>query len=184
MKIYKILLLITAIFFVNSCSNKEDTVIMETNYGLLKIKVDYENAPKHAENFIKLVKNKFYDKLQFHRIIPGFMIQGGDPLSKDDNPSNDGTGGPGYMIPAEIKLKHSRGDLAAARMGDRANPEKKSNGSQFYICLQDLPQLDNNYTVFGKVIDGIEVIDKIAQVKTDRRDHPLTPVVIERAYIK
>lgn len=184
MKFFKLFFLLSALFLLNACSQKEDTVVMETNYGVIKIKVDYDNAPKHAANFIKLVKEKFYDNLQFHRIIPGFMIQGGDPLSKDNDPSNDGRGGPGYMIPAEIKVKHLRGSVAAARMGDRVNPEKKSNGSQFYICLQDLPQLDNKYTVFGKVTDGMDVVDKIAEVQTNRIDHPLTPVIIERAYVK
>ena len=185
MKLSKLLFpLAVFLLLFNACSQKPDTVVMETNYGPITIKVDYDNAPKHAENFIKLVKNKFYDNLQFHRVIPGFVIQGGDPLSKDDDPKNDGTGGPGYMIPAEINAKHLRGSVAAARMGDRVNPEKKSNGSQFYICLQPLPQLDNKYTVFGKVIDGMDTVDKIAQVQTNPMDHPLTPVVIERAYVK
>jgi cyclophilin family peptidyl-prolyl cis-trans isomerase len=184
LKFSKILLLLTIFFIFIGCTPKEDTVIMETNYGIIKIKVDYDNAPKHAANFIKLVKNKFYDGLQFHRVIPGFMIRGGDPLSKDDDISNDGTGGPGYMIPAEIKAIHTRGSLAAARMGDQVNPERKSNGSQFYICLLDLTQLDGQYTVFGKVISGMETVDKIAEVKTNRRDHPLTPVIIKKAYVK
>jgi cyclophilin family peptidyl-prolyl cis-trans isomerase len=135
LKFSKIILILAGLLFFGACSQKEDTVIMETNYGVIKIKVDYDHAPKHAANFIKLVKNKFYDGLQFHRVIPGFMIQGGDPLSKDDDISNDGTGGPGYTLPAEIDRIHLRGSVAAARLGDNVNPEKKSNGSQFYICL-------------------------------------------------
>ena len=99
-------------------------------------------APKHVENFVKLAREKFYDGTTFHRVIPGFMIQGGDPNSRDADPSNDGIGGPGYTIPAEIKLKHERGSVATARQGDQVNPAKASSGSQFFIDVAPRPSLD------------------------------------------
>ncbi len=121
----------------------------------------------------------------FHRVVPGFVVQGGDPNSKDDNRMNDGTGGPGYQIDAEINLLHKRGSVAAARQGDAVNPQKKSSGSQFYFCLGDLPQLDRGgYTVFGQVVRGMEVIDKVAKVRRDPRDNPLQPVIMQQVYEK
>jgi len=167
-----------------ACKNNPHVVI-KTNMGEIEIELNGDEAPKHVENFIKLVDQQFYTGTTFHRIIPGFVIQGGDPFSKDKDRSNDGRGGPGYMIDAEIKLKHERGSVASARLPDQVNPERKSNGSQFYICLQDLPQLDNGgYTVFGKVVKGMEIVDKIAKVKTDRLDNPLRRIVMEQVYEK
>ena len=181
-KICKYLLLGMLTIYQISCSTER--AVFETNFGEFTIEVDRAAAPKHAENFIKLINDGFYNGVHFHRIVKGFIIQGGDPLSKDSNPDNDGTGGPGYLIPAEIKLDHIRGSVAAARMGDKVNPQKKSNGSQFYICLTDLPALDNEYSVFGKVTQGMDVIDKIGQIKTDHRERPQIPVIIKKAYIK
>lgn len=148
-------------------NKKTDFLItIETPFGEMKA-ILYDQTPEHKENFIKLAEDGFYDGTTFHRVIKGFMIQGGDPNSKDGNPSNNGTGGPGYTIPAEIKpeLKHNRGAIAAART---QNPEKRSSGSQFYIVHNDkgAKSLDGQYTVFGQVIDGLEVIDKIAEQKT------------------
>ncbi len=153
------------------------TAVLETNFGKINIALDFDAAPKTAANFEKLVKEKFYDGLTFHRIIPGFVIQGGDP-------KGDGTGDPGYTLPAEIKLKHRRGAVAMARLPDQVNPARESSGSQFYIALQDLPQLDGQYTVFGEVISGMEIVQKIAAVKTGAFDKPLEPVIIEKAYIE
>ena len=153
-----------------------------TNYGTIKIKL-YKNTPKHRENFAKLALSGFYDGILFHRVIYGFMIQTGDPLTKDmANKSMFGTGGPGYNVPAEFVAAHHhvKGALAAARRGDAANPLRESSGSQFYI-VQDprtCAQLDGQYTVFGETIEGFEVIDKIAGVDTDPRDCPLSPVKI------
>ena len=142
-----------------------------------------EDAPKHTENFVKLVNNGFYAGTIFHRVVPGAIIQGGDPLSKDTNPANDGTGGPGYTLEAEIKLLHKRGSIASARLGDKINPKKESSGSQFYICLKDLSQLDKlGYTVFGKVVRGMETADKIGNLKIDGRQRPNRRIVIERVY--
>ena len=153
-----------------------------TNYGTIKIKL-YKDTPLHKANFSKLALSGFYDGLLFHRVINGFMIQGGDPLTKDPaNAAKFGTGGPGYTIPAEIlpEHHHKKGALAAARRGDAANPMKESSGSQFYIVQneQACAQLDGAYTVFGETIEGLDVIDKIAAVETDPRDRPLAQVKI------
>lgn len=167
-------------------------------------------TPEHRDNFLKLVDEKFYDSLIFHRVIDGFMIQGGDPNSRNaDKRTRLGSGGPGYQIPAEIdpRLVHLKGAIAAARMGDQVNPEKKSSGSQFYIVqgnpvpaktldnyelqkgiqysdeqrkiyeeMGGTPFLDMEYTVFGQIIEGLDVIDRIAAVQTDRGDRPVEDV--------
>jgi len=153
-----------------------------TNYGTIKIKL-YKDTPKHRENFAKLALSGYYDGLLFHRVINGFMIQGGDPLTKDPaNADRFGTGGPGYTVPAEIlpQYRHKKGALAAARRGDAANPMKESSGSQFYIVQDEktCAQLDGQYTVFGETIEGLDVIDKIAAVETDLRDRPVGQVKI------
>ncbi len=160
-------------------SNK---VILETTLGDITIELFPEDAPKHVENFKKLVKDKYYEGCTFHRVIPGFMIQGGDPNSKDEDRSNDGTGGPGYTIPAEIKLNHVKGSLAAARLGDGVNPKRESSGSQFYIVTGEASWLDGQYTVYGKVISGMDIAEKIQNVKRDSRDNPIEKVVIEKVY--
>ena len=154
-----------------------------TNFGTMRIKL-YDKTPLHRENFIKLVNEKYYDGVRFHRVIESFMIQTGDPYSRDLSMVNQwGTGGPDYTIPAEFvnEYYHKKGALAAARKGDMANPKKASSGSQFYIvhdennCLH----LDGQYSIFGEVIDGLDIIDKIAVVETDPYDRPLCDVIIE-----
>src|SRR6185436_17575887 len=111
----------------------KQVAVLETTVGKIVIKFHDTDAPKTVANFRKLVKDKFYDGTCFHRVIPGFMIQGGDPNSKNADPSDDGVGGPGYTIPAEIKLPHLRGSVATARQGDQVNPTRASSGSQFFI---------------------------------------------------
>lgn len=153
-----------------------------TSMGVIKVKL-YAKTPKHRENFEKLALEKYYDGMLFHRVINGFMIQGGDPLTKDAaNKSRFGTGGPDYTVPAEFvpEYTHKKGALAAARRGDAVNPYKESSGSQFYIVqdARNCAQLDGEYTVFGETIEGLDVIDKIAAVETDRRDCPLQDVKI------
>jgi cyclophilin family peptidyl-prolyl cis-trans isomerase len=113
-------------------------------------------APQTVNNFVYLARAGFYDGLSFHRVVPGFVIQGGDPLGK-------GNGGPGYTVPAEIGLPHTKGALAMARLSDQVNPERASSGSQFYITLDKTPHLDGGYTVFGQVVDGTSVVESIAQ---------------------
>ena len=153
-----------------------------TNLGTIKIKL-YAQTPKHRENFAKLALSGYYNGLLFHRVINGFMIQGGDPLTKDpSNADKFGTGGPGYTVPAEFvpEYRHKKGALAAARRGDRANPMKESSGSQFYLVQNEAAcaALDGDYTVFGEMIDGLDVIDRIAEVQTDQNDRPVSDVRI------
>ena len=153
-----------------------------TNYGTIKVKL-YSKTPKHRENFAKLALSGYYDGLLFHRVIKNFMLQTGDPYTRDTSKVADyGKGGPDYTIPAEFvpEYKHKKGALAAARRGDAANPMKESSGSQFYI-VQDAAgcsHLDGAYTVFGETIEGFDVIDKIAAVETNSRDLPLQDVRI------
>lgn len=153
-----------------------------TNFGVIRIKL-YSDTPKHRYNFIKNAMSGFYDGILFHRVINGFMIQAGDPLTKDASKKAQwGTGGPGYTVPAEFVPEHHhiKGALAAARRGDAANPLKESSGSQFYI-VQDAntcAQLDGEYTVFGETVEGFSVIDAIAAVQVDQRDCPIETVKI------
>ncbi len=168
-----------------------DSVVAEpifdivTTMGTIRIKL-YEDTPKHRDNFVKLASERFFDGILFHRIIPNFMIQAGDPNTKDPNadPQTFGTGDPGYKIPAEIlpNHRHKKGALAAARQGGKANPERKSSGSQFYLVQdeQGCSHLDGEYTIFGETISGLDIIDAIAAVPTGARDIPTTPVKIIR----
>ena len=201
--------LIALIF--NACTNspkdKGADAIIETSYGVIKVKL-YDSTPKHKANFLKLAKEGYYNDLLFHRVISKFMIQGGDPNSRNA-PAGAmlGAGGPSELIPAEIGAKHFKGALAAARTGGPGNPEKKSSGSQFYIVQGDVinpaqlqmlasqkgityteeeakkystiggvPFLDGDYTVFGEVIEGLDIIDKIATMQTDANNRPFTDV--------
>jgi peptidyl-prolyl cis-trans isomerase B (cyclophilin B) len=191
-------------------------VLLKTSMGDIVIAL-YDETPLHKENFIKLVNDKYYDGVLFHRIIQNFMIQTGDPESKTAKPGQMlGNGGPGYTIPAEFVpgLYHKRGAVAAARMGDNVNPKKESSGSQFYIVdgrvfsTNDLnrviqmtgktysmeqikdytsiggaPHLDGDYTVFGEVVSGMEIVDKIAAQQKDGRDRPLEDIKIISAEI-
>ena len=181
----RVLLILIALLFVLMACYGNPTVVIVTSKGEIEIELDAESAPEHTENFVKLIEERFYIGTAFHRVEPGFLIQGGDPLSKDSDRSNDGTGGPNYQISAEIKLLHKYGSVGAARLSDNMNPERKSNGSQFYICLKDLPALDRGgYSVFGKVLKGMNVVKRISQVNRDQRNNPLNPIIIEQAYVK
>ena len=154
------------------------------DYGAIIVELYPEIAPITVNNFQKLVKAGFYNGLTFHRVISGFMIQGGDP-------TGTGTGGPGYQIKGEFTangvkndLSHTRGVISMARQGNPYNdaPYYNTAGSQFFIMHQDTPSLDGSYAAFGKVVKGIEVVDKIAAVKTGTNNKPLTDVVIQEAY--
>jgi cyclophilin family peptidyl-prolyl cis-trans isomerase len=165
---------------------KENIIEVETEYGNIYIWL-YKSTPLHRANFIKLADSGFFNQTTFHRIIPGFMIQGGDPNSKDSDPTNDGQGGPGYTIPAEINdsLKNDRGTLAAARLGNSVNPTKASSGSQFYINVVNNVHLNKEYTVFGKVIKGIEVTDSIViQPRNTTNNRPLTDIRMQVRSLK
>lgn len=146
----------------------ETQAVIETKYGNIELKFFPDVAPGHVNNFIELAKKGFYDGTTFHRVIPGFMIQGGDPNSKDPDRSRHGMGSPGYTIKAEFNDKpHKRGILSMARS---SNPD--SAGSQFFICVADSSFLDGKYTVFGEVVSGMDVADKIVSQPRDRRDNP------------
>ncbi len=153
---------------------------IRTNYGMIKIKFFPDKAPKTCANFKRLANSGFYNGTSFHRVVPNFVIQGGDILSRDKNRMNDGSGDPGFNIDAEISdLIHERGSVAMARRGDDLN----SASSQFYICLRRLPGLDSQYTVFAKVIDGMDVVDTIAQVRRDGRDNPIERVEMFKVWV-
>jgi peptidyl-prolyl cis-trans isomerase B (cyclophilin B) len=192
-------------------------VEIETPYGSMLVEL-FDETPKHRDNFFKLAEEGFYDDLLFHRVINGFMVQGGDPNSKGAPPNTAlGTGGPGYTVDAEIQenIVHIKGALAAARTPDQINPERKSSGSQFYIVqgrptspqlLEGIemrngfsyndyeksiyngkngtPFLDRQYTIFGQVLQGLEVIDKIAAVQTNPGDRPIEDVKMKIRVIK
>jgi peptidyl-prolyl cis-trans isomerase B (cyclophilin B) len=196
---------------------KQCLVIVSTEFGDMVIQL-YDETPKHRDNFIKLIEEGYYDGLLFHRVIDGFMVQGGDPKSKDAKSGAPlGSGGPGYQVDAEFNPKHVhvRGALAAARTGGPSNPKKKSSGSQFYIVdgktfsESQLRQfelekgitytaeqkriymeeggaafLDMEYTVFGRVIQGFEVIDAIAEAKKDKRNRPVEDISMKVIAIK
>lgn len=187
-------------------------VVIETTYGKMFVEL-YDATPKHRDNFLKLAEEQFFDGLLFHRVISGFMIQGGDPNSRNASPNAQlGSGGPGYKVDAEFvdTLHHFKGALAAARQGDMVNPQRASSGSQFYIVqggavtdavldqievrnriqyteaaremykkVGGTPFLDNQYTVFGRVVEGLDVIDKIAAVQTRPGDRPIEDVVMK-----
>jgi cyclophilin family peptidyl-prolyl cis-trans isomerase len=228
--IRKLLITTLILFGLSSCAivnlgkHKEQKMKIETSEGDITLKL-YNETPLHRDNFIRLVKSKFYDGVLFHRIIDQFMIQGGDPNSKDAMPGKMlGDGDVGYTIPAEFRtpqLYHKRGVLAAAREGDDENPEKASSGCQFYIVvgkqftneqldemevsqikkyghandstykfseqartdyttIGGTPHLDGNYTVFGEILTGMDVVDRIAQARTNRVDRPIEDIRIHK----
>ena len=217
----KILILATTMFIATSCAGAQDNtrtkVQINTTEGQIVIEL-YNETPIHRDNFIKLVSENFYDNTLFHRVIKSFMIQGGDPNSRDAQPGQMlGTGDVGYTLPAEIlpEFVHTRGALAAARQGDHVNPEKRSSGCQFYIVQGQVfprksieamsanrnpqyteeqieayttvggtPHLDGGYTVFGHVVSGLDVIEKISLLPTDQRDRPLQDVRMSMKIIK
>ena len=212
-----VLITLLSINVLGQKKKKQAKVLMTTEYGDIKL-VLYNETPKHRDNFIKLVSEGFYDSTLFHRVIQNFMIQGGDPESKNAKKEAQlGNGGPGYTIPAEFNtgLIHKKGALAAARMGDGVNPNKESSGSQFYIVqgkkyvkddlvkmsertgknyteeqytmyetMGGTPHLDMEYTIFGEVIEGLEVIDKIAEVAKGMGDRPVEDIIITIKVVK
>lgn len=187
-----IALLIIAVFFAaayyyfgyreKKVVSANPIVVMKTNFGDIKLELFKADAPKTVDNFVKLSKSGFYNGVKFHRVIKDFMIQTGDPNSKDNDWTNDGLGGPGYSFEDEINQhKLVKGVLAMANSGPN------TNGSQFFIVTAEAtPWLDGKHTVFGKVIDGMDVVAKIENVKTDKTkgDHPLENAVINAVDIQ
>jgi peptidyl-prolyl cis-trans isomerase B (cyclophilin B) len=195
----------------------QNIVLLNTTQGDIKLLL-YDDTPIHKANFIKLVRDGYYDGMLFHRVIPNFMIQTGDPNSKNASPDQAlGNGGPGYTLPAEFNSLHyhKKGALASARLSDAVNPARESSGSQFYIVVGQVfsnaqldalertnrheaftedqikiytniggtPHLDNAYTVFGEVLEGIDTIEKISTVPTDSRNRPLADIKIIKASV-
>ncbi|NIQ91825.1 MAG: peptidylprolyl isomerase [Deltaproteobacteria bacterium] len=147
---------------------KQTTAVLQTKFGEITLKFFPEVAPKHVNSFIELANKGFYDGTTFHRVVPGFVIQGGDPNTRSEDRSKHGTGGPGYNLEAEFSnLPHKRGTLSMARA---AHPD--SAGSQFFICVADAAFLDGQYTVFGEVTEGMDVVDEIVAQPRDSRDNP------------
>ena len=153
-------------------ADTDQVAVVETKFGKIVIEFYEKDAPKTVANFIKLAKDGYYNGTTFHRVIPGFMVQGGDSNSKSGDRSTHGTGGPGYTVEAEIKHDHKRGTVATARLSDDVNPQKRSSGSQFFINVNDNTNLNGGYTVFGNVIAGMDVADKIVAVPRDGNNNP------------
>lgn len=165
---------------------RDIAVFSVKDFGEMRVELYDHKAPKTVENFKKLAGEGFYDGTTFHRVIPGFMIQGGDPNTKDRDPRNDGRGGPGYTIPGEVNdTKHVRGVIS---MANRGRPD--TAGSQFFIVVKDAPHLDDGYSAFGRVVEGMDVADRIVAVERDEygrhgpRDRPLENVVVESIRIE
>ena len=158
----------------------KEHLFIETDFGTIEIEFFPDKAPKHVEAIKKLANQGFYDETLFHRVIPNFMIQGGDPLSKQPNRALHGTGGPDFNIPAEFNdISHKRGICSMAR-----SQHKDSAGSQFFICVANVPYLDGQYTVWGEVIRGMDVADKIVALDRDYNDNPIKPAKMKKVYIK
>ena len=175
-----ILVLFFLVISITTQAYANEIAVLKTTLGTIKLEFYKDKAPGHVKNFISLANKGFYNGTTFHRVIPGFMIQGGDPNSKDDIRGNDGTGGPGYSINAEFNdIPHKRGILSMARS---QNPN--SAGSQFFIVVKDSLFLDHQYTVFGKVIEGMDVADRIVAVERDRSDNPLKKIAINSIKIE
>jgi len=159
----------------------EEIAILETNHGVIRLKFFPDVAPGHVENFKNLAREGFYDGTRFHRVIPGFMIQGGDPNTRDKPRELHGTGGPAHRLKAEFnQIPHTPGILSAARTSD-----PNSAGSQFFLMHETSPHLDGQYTVYGQVIEGMDVVETIVNLPRDRRDNPLeeNPAIIEKVTI-
>jgi len=170
-----------ALSLVSCNKSSGGTAVIETDLGQIKIQLDGATAPKHVENFKKLAREGFYDGLAFHRAMPGLLIQGGDPNSRTDNRDTWGLGAPGQpTVPAEFSQKpFKRGVLGAAR-----RPDVNSATSQFFICLSDYPQWNGKYTIFGEVLEGLDVVDKIAAQPTDPRQNLLNKVVMKKVSVQ
>jgi len=161
-----------------------EVAVLETSAGTIKIAFFEKEAPKHVANFKKLIKEKFYQGIKYHRVIPDFVIQAGDPNTKNSDISLYGSGNYGTELEPEIGKIHFRGAVGAARTADDINPGKKSSGSQFYICLRPQPQLDDQYTVFGRVVEGMETVRKISALSRNDKDLPDKPPVIKKTYLE
>jgi len=161
------------------------TVKIENQDKLLPVIIEFydADAPQTVGNFKKLARKGFYNGIAFHRVFPHTLVQAGDPLSRRKDRLRVGTGGPGYTLPAEIHRKHIVGAVAMSRLGDKINPARVSSGSQFYVCLKPMPNLDGQYTVFGQVVRGMDNLDQISVLPADSNDNPVDRPVIKSVKI-
>ena len=179
------------IILVAACrpkAEKEVVMVVETNLGTVEFKL-YNETPLHRDNFIRLAEEHYFDSLLFHRVIDGFVIQGGDPNSKYAAPGQVlGDGEPDYRVPAEFRVEQGivceKGSILAAREGDDVNPERESCASQYCFMMGRSPHLDGAYTLFGEVTEGMDVLEKIQKVATDEYDRPLEDIRMLRVYRK
>jgi cyclophilin family peptidyl-prolyl cis-trans isomerase len=184
-------LILLALFVPLATCLAEPVAVFDLHWGRKKsrqarsfaIAVDHAAAPQTAVNFMHLVQDNFYRKTIFHRVFPGYLVQGGDPITKHKDRSAMGTGGPGYTLRAEVRLRHVRGAVAMARLPDNINLIRQSNGSQFYVCLQSIPSQDGKDTVFGHVISGLEALDEISRMPADSNANPDERVEVDRTYL-
>lgn len=142
------------------------------------------DAPETVANFKKLARQGFYKGINFHRVFAHTLVQAGDPLSRKSDRTKTGTGGPGYTLPPEIHRRHTEGAVAMSRLPDQINPARRSNGSQFYICLKPMPNFDGQYTVFAHVAEGADALDKISVLPADTNDNPTTRATIKSIRIE
>jgi cyclophilin family peptidyl-prolyl cis-trans isomerase len=189
------LLLITLLF--TGCASSPQTVGTGPESAVILVQVRKEKkpqrivialredaAPQTVANFKELIRRHYYDGMSFHRLFAHQLVQTGDPKSRHGESDHSGTGGPGYTVPAEIRLKLDAGAVVASRLPDTINPTKASNGSQFFICIAPMTQLNGEYTVFGKVTEGLDVVDAISAIPIDSNDFPLQKVVIQSIRIQ
>jgi len=185
----KLLSLVALAFFTAAVQTAlaDDVAVLSIRSGdkIQRVVIEFyqDSAPITVANFKKLAKSRFYNGTAVHRVFPHLMIQAGDPLSKRKGNGGIGTGGPGYTLPPEFGRKHIVGAVAAARLPDKINPARVSNGSQFYVTLRPMPNLDGQYTVFGHVVEGMDVLDKISTALADTNDKPVAPVIIDSMHI-
>jgi cyclophilin family peptidyl-prolyl cis-trans isomerase len=187
----RLIAFLVAIFVTDVVVRADDVAVFDLQWGKGKqrqvrsfaLDFDENAAPATVANFKKLVRDRFYVKTAVHRVIPEYLVQGGDPLSKKKDRNVIGTGGPGYTIPPEIRLKHVRGAVAMGRLPDNVNPQRLSNGSQFYVCLRPITTQDGKDTVFGHIVSGLEVLDEISHAVADANANPIDKIEVKRTYI-
>jgi peptidyl-prolyl cis-trans isomerase B (cyclophilin B) len=189
--IKRLIALVVTLTVTSSLLSAKDVAVFEVQWKEGKVRqtrsfaigFDEDAAPYTVNNFKKLVKSRFYVKTTIHRTIPNYLIQGGDPLTKKKDRNVMGTGGPGYTLPAEINLKHVRGAVAMGALPAKVNPKLESNGSQFYICLTNIPTQDGKDTVFGHVAGGLDALIEISHAVADTNNNPINPIVVTKTYL-
>jgi peptidyl-prolyl cis-trans isomerase B (cyclophilin B) len=189
--IKRLIVLVVTLTLTSSVLSAKDVAVFEVQWKEGKVRqtrsfaigFDEDAAPYTVYNFKKLVKERFYVKTKLHRAIRNYLIQGGDPLTKKNDRNVMGTGGPGYTLPAEIKLKHVRGAVAMGALAAKVNPKLESNGSQFYICLTNIPTQDGKDTVFGHVVGGMDALMEISNAVVDTNNNPINPIVVTKTYL-